>query len=122
MALRFRRTSVLSLVALGTASLAVAQSAAPPGLYAPQGVPLGSYQSGGAYDSQALNQVLDAARRGDGARIRAAMSNIYDPVARKIALWALADSAPTAMTFQEADAARRDLADWPRPSRRQMAA
>jgi soluble lytic murein transglycosylase-like protein len=114
---------VVTLAGLGVASLAVAQSAAPPGLYPPQGVPLGSYSAGSpVYDSQTLNQALEAAKRGDGARIRAAMGQLYDPIARKIALWALVDSAPTTVTFQEADAARRELADWPRPSRRQMAA
>ncbi len=80
------------MAGLAAASLAVAQSAPPPGLYPPQGVPLGSYSAGSSvYDSQGLNQALEAAKRGDGARIRSAMGQLYDPIARKIALWALVD-------------------------------
>jgi len=80
--------------------------------------------SGGApgSDTQTLLDALGAARSGDGSRIRADMNAINDPTARKIALWALADAAPNGMSFQEADWARRQLAGWPRPARRQMAA
>lgn len=50
------------------------------------------------------------------------MAQIYDPTARKIALWALIDGAPTQVNFAEADAARRELAGWPRELRREETA
>lgn len=72
-------------------------------------------------DSDAAN--LRAALDGKSAGvIRAAMSSIQDPVARKIALWALVDRAPESLSFFEADSARRDLNGWPRASKRQAAA
>ncbi|MGA0600593.1 lytic transglycosylase domain-containing protein [Caulobacter sp. KR2-114] len=74
-------------------------------------------------DAQYLVAALNTARSGGGAGgVRAAMEAITDPLARKIALWALADSAPDTLSFSEADAARRDLAGWPRAARRQLAA
>ncbi len=73
-------------------------------------------------DAQYVQTALAAARSGDGARIRGAVVQIYDPTARKIALWALIDGAPTQVSFAEADAARRDLAGWPREVRREEAA
>jgi soluble lytic murein transglycosylase len=75
-----------------------------------------------ASDADELRAVLNAARTGEGPRIRAGMEAMHDPFAREIALWALTDSAPTAMSFAEADSARRDLADWPDRTRRQAAA
>ena len=73
-------------------------------------------------DAQNVLTALAAARSGDAGRIRAAMAQISDPTARKIAQWALIDGAPTAVSFAEADAARRDLAGWPREVRREEAA
>lgn len=75
-----------------------------------------------AAEADALRQALSAARAGDVSRARAAMAGLQDPVARKIALWALVDSSAEALNFHEVDAARRDLADWPRPGRRQSGA
>jgi soluble lytic murein transglycosylase len=66
--------------------------------------------------------VLAAARAGDGYRVRAMLGQTADPLVRKIALWALADAAPEQLTWDQAEAARRELAGWPRPSRRQTAA
>ena len=66
--------------------------------------------------------ILQAAKSGDGNRIRAAMDGQSDPIVRKIGLWTLADAAPDYLTWGEADQARRELKDWPRPSRRQVAA
>ncbi len=74
---------------------------------------------GPSTDAANVNAALAAARQGDSSRIRAAMNQIYDPVARKIALWALIDGAPTAVSFAEADAARRELVGWPRELRRE---
>lgn len=71
-------------------------------------------------DGEYLRQALTGARAGDGDRVRNAMGAIQDPLARKIAVWALADGAPQSMSFFEIDAARRDLAGWPRAMTRQM--
>jgi soluble lytic murein transglycosylase len=73
-------------------------------------------------DSTNLKSALDAARRGDVSAARAALPQISDPVARKIATWALVDANSEAMSFFELDQARRDLAGWPRAARRQTAA
>ena len=54
--------------------------------------------------------------------VRAAMASISDPLARKIALWALADVGAESMSFFELDQARRDLNGWPRSSRRDLPA
>ncbi|HEY1880887.1 MAG TPA: lytic transglycosylase domain-containing protein, partial [Caulobacteraceae bacterium] len=73
-------------------------------------------------DAANVNAALAAAKQGDASRIRSAMNQIYDPVARKIALWALIDGAPTAVSFAEADEARRELVGWPRELRREETA
>jgi len=75
-----------------------------------------------AGDGQNVMAALAAAKQGDGPRVRAAMSQILDPTARQIALWALIDGAPTEVTFSEAEAARRQLAGWPREIKRKDAA
>jgi len=72
-----------------------------------------------ANDAVLLRSALDAANRGDDATIRRAMAGLNDPVAQKIALWTLTDSLSDRMSFAELDRARKDLADWPRASRRQ---
>ncbi|MGH7022092.1 MAG: lytic transglycosylase domain-containing protein [Caulobacteraceae bacterium] len=73
-------------------------------------------------DAQNVLAALAAAKAGDGARIRAAMDQIANPTARQIALWALVDGAPAQVSFAEADAARRELAGWPREVRREEVA
>ena len=73
-------------------------------------------------DSINIRAALEAARTGDAGRIRTAMASISDPTGRKIALWAMVDSAPDQVSFFEADTARRDLAGWPRAGARQAAA
>ncbi|MFA7261477.1 MAG: lytic transglycosylase domain-containing protein [Caulobacter sp.] len=73
-------------------------------------------------DAAYLSTALTVARAGDGSRARLAMDSIQDPVARKIALWALADGAPESLSFFEADSVRRDLNGWPRAARRQATA
>ncbi|MFC3077017.1 lytic transglycosylase domain-containing protein [Phenylobacterium terrae] len=70
-------------------------------------------------DSQLMVQAMEAARRRDVAGARSAMSAIKDPVARKVALWALVDVNGETMSFAEVDRARRELADFPRGARRQ---
>jgi len=73
-------------------------------------------------DAQALDEALEAARAGDSAKVRELMLAISDPLARKIALWALVDADPDAMSFAELDGARRSLAGWPDAARRESAA
>ncbi len=73
-------------------------------------------------DSRALGEVLEAARRGDSNRIRNLMGGLSDPLARKIALWALVEANPDGMSYAELDGARRDLAGWPGEARRLAAA
>ena len=73
-------------------------------------------------DASYLSMALTAARAGDGDRVRLSMDSIRDPVAKKIALWALADGAPDSLSFFEADSVRRDLNGWPRGAKRQATA
>lgn len=73
-------------------------------------------------DAAYLSTALTVAKAGDGPRVRLAMDAIQDPVARKVALWALADGAPDSLSFFEADQIRRDLNGWPRAARRQATA
>jgi soluble lytic murein transglycosylase len=75
-----------------------------------------------AQDTAALNQALDCANRSDDKGVRQAILAMTDPLARKIALWVLADTLADRMSFDELDHARITLADWPRASRRQAAA
>jgi soluble lytic murein transglycosylase len=73
-------------------------------------------------DTQSVEAVLRAAKAGDGPRVQAILAGASDGLARKFALWALADATPEYLTWPQADEARRELPDWPRPSRRQSAA
>ncbi|CAN5301905.1 lytic transglycosylase domain-containing protein [soil metagenome] len=73
-------------------------------------------------DADGLKQALAAARASDRGRFANAVSGISDPVAKKIAAWAMIDVAGEDMSFFELDQARRDLADWPRGARRQALA
>lgn len=73
-------------------------------------------------DRSWFGQGLSAARRGDVAGARTAISNLSDPVARKTVTWALVDAAGESLSFYDVDAARRDLAGFPRPGRRQVTA
>jgi soluble lytic murein transglycosylase len=73
-------------------------------------------------DSANLQTALAAAKRGDVSGARMAMDSLQDPIAKKIAQWALIDNNAEAMSFFELDAARRDLAGWPRAARRDAAA
>ena len=105
--------------AAGDATPATPPAAAPPPASQPY-LPYQPFQS--ATDSGSVMAVLAAARSGDGARVRAALDQTSDPLTRKVALWALADAAPEFLSWDLAASAKRDLAEWPRPSRRQVAA
>ena len=67
-----------------------------------------------------VSAALNAARRGDGAQ--ADIAQMADPVARKLAFWAMVDSGGEQLSFYQLDQARRDFAGWPRASHRQIAA
>lgn len=73
-------------------------------------------------DISLLRRAIDAARRGDVNGARAARDGLTDSLARKVATWALADYDGESIGFFEIDQARRDLAEWPRAQRRQVAA
>ena len=73
-------------------------------------------------DSSGLKSALDAARRGDIGSARTTIAGINDPIAKRIATWALVDANSDQLSFFELDQARRDLAGWPRAARRQAAA
>jgi soluble lytic murein transglycosylase len=106
-----------------TATLALAGFATAQGLEGDTARPSATIPAMAASnDTQAVTQALGAARAGESSRVQAILASTSDPLARRIALWALADAAPDTMTWAQADEARRELADWPRPSRRQMAA
>ena len=69
-----------------------------------------------------LRQAIDAAQSGDISRARDLRDSLASPLARKLVLWAMADSSADSLTFFELDQARKDLWGWPRASRRQGAA
>jgi soluble lytic murein transglycosylase len=73
-------------------------------------------------DRQALEAALTYARRGDAGTVREAIQQMANPVARKIALWAMVDADGEQLAFFELDQARRDLVGWPRAGRRQTVA
>ena len=106
-----------ALLSAGCA-LAAAGIAAAGGAMAQGGAQVQTYQYSvrqqlGDSDSRALGQILEAVRLGDAPRIRTLMDQISDPLAHKIALWALIEANPDGMSYAELDGARRDLAGWP---------
>ena len=115
---RVRKTSVGVGAAALVAGIATAQTVNEPPPQATMAPPVDS----AANPTSAVETILQAARAGDGNRIRAAMDGQSDPLVRKFGLWALADAAPDYLSWGEADQARRELKDWPRPSRREVAA
>ena len=84
--------------------------------------PLGYTPSPSADDMSNFREALRAAETGDVSRADSLRAGLSDPVARKLVLWAMADSAGTSMSFFQLDQARRDLWGWPRAGRRQAAA
>jgi len=73
-------------------------------------------------DQAMFAQGLAAAKRGDIAGAKSVISNLSDPVARKVVTWAMVDVSSNLLGFYDLDAARRDLAGFPRATRRQIAA
>lgn len=83
-------------------------------------VPRSTYVSDA--DAAGLRDVIERARRGDVQGAREGLQRIADPLARRVGLWALMDSNGSSLSFAEMDRALRDMAEWPRPSRRRLAA
>ena len=84
--------------------------------------PLGYTPSPSADDMSNFREALRAAETGDVSRADSLRAGLSDPIARKLVLWAMADSAGSSMSFFQLDQARRDLWGWPRSGRRQAAA
>ncbi len=112
-------TTVLAAMAGGIADAQTTSGGTPQLITTPQVAYRQPVSDG---DISYLKAALTAARAGDGDRVRLSMDAISDPLTRKIALWALADGAPDSLSFFEADSARRDLAGWPRSTKRQATA
>jgi soluble lytic murein transglycosylase len=73
-------------------------------------------------DSTRLRQAIQAAQSGDTDSARSASAAISNPIARRLVLWAMIDSAGTNLNFFDLDSAKRELWGWPRSARRQNAA
>jgi len=116
--LRLRRASLAIGAAALVAGIAGAQTLNAPPAQATMAPPADAAVSA----TSSVQAILQAARSGDGNRARTLMDGQSDPVVRRIGLWAMADAAPDYLTWDEADRARRELKDWPRPSRREVAA
>lgn len=125
--------SILLLATVANAQQASPQNAPAPGPYAPfsegpRPIELNQPPANASYtrlsmtDAATLRSAIAAAKRRDGTTARAAIAAINDPAAKKLATWALIDSAADTMSFYELDQARHDLNGWPRPARRQLAA
>jgi soluble lytic murein transglycosylase len=120
-----RKSLLISSCVVLSYSVADAQTAYTPsyGQAAPASTPASPYrQPLSSSDAANLRTALEAARRADAETIRSARAAISDPLARKIALWALADGAIDRLSFYEIDSARKELAGFPRHAKRQAAA
>jgi soluble lytic murein transglycosylase len=120
----FQLTALGVGIVLAACGVARAQPAYPaaPSYYTPPS-PVAAYGQGlSPTDAQGLLMALTAARSGDSARVREAMAGLSDPLAGKIALWALADTAPDSLGEQETASVANLPAGWPRLDRRQIAA
>ncbi|HEY5409479.1 MAG TPA: lytic transglycosylase domain-containing protein, partial [Caulobacteraceae bacterium] len=119
-----RKVSVAmaGLIVVGVAQAQVNPSSSDGSAAAVQTPSLGYQPSPSADQTATLREALKAGQTGDVGRADSLRAGLSDPVARKLVLWAMADSAGERMTFSELDQARRDLWGWPRASRRQAAA
>ena len=111
-----------ALLSAGCA-LAAAAIAAAGGALAEGGAQVQTYQYSlkqplSDSEGRTLEEVLEAARLGDAPRIRNLTNDLSDPMARKIALWALIEANSDGMSYAELDGARRDLAGWPGAAKR----
>ncbi len=117
-----RRLTVAAL-AVGVAAVATAQPIPYTQLgQSPVMTPAAPFAGVATTESGWLREALNAAKTGDVAGARAASANLADPLARRLALWALVDTSAESLGFAEVDRARRELLGWPRAARRQAAA
>lgn len=104
----------------GLAAPVIAQTTAPaPGSSQPMGYQRSRLSTS---DAAALRSALAAARSQNSSQVETLRNQMSDPVAQDLARWALVDVMGPRLTYFELDAARRDLAGWPRPATRQSAA
>jgi soluble lytic murein transglycosylase len=119
----FAGTGFVGACAAALFGVATAQGLVPSVL--PPAAPQDAGQPGprpySALESSTLRQAIEAARAGDvtGAKLR--RDALTDPLARRIATWAIVDANSTSLSFFDLDAARRDLMNWPRQTRRNNA-
>jgi soluble lytic murein transglycosylase len=117
-----RRGLFAAATAIAAAGVAIAGAALAGDSYPAQTLQYSVRQPLNDSDSRTLASLLEAARMGDAARIRNDMGELSDPLARKIALWALIEVNADGLSYAELDGARRDLAGWPGAARREAAA
>lgn len=128
MASLLRRSALIGASVVLTWSVADAQTSPQPYTPAPPApAPTAvqpAYRSGAlSYPDQSyLSQALAQAKAADLDGAMAARAGIRDPLAKKIATWAIVDSLSDRMSFYEIDTARKELAGFPRHSKRQAAA
>ena len=96
--------------------------AAPPAVVVPPMPAAPRYTSISNADADALQELIGDARRGDVNGGRDALARISEPSARRLGLWLLLDTNGPSLGFAEVDRSLRDMADWPRPARRRLAA
>jgi soluble lytic murein transglycosylase len=96
--------------------------AAPPAVVVPPVPAAPRYTSISNADADALQELIGDARRGDVNGGRDALARISEPSARRLGLWLLLDTNGPSLGFAEVDRSLRDMADWPRPARRRLAA
>ena len=117
-----RRALVSAATAIVVGGVAVTGAALAGDTYSAQTLQYSVRQPLNDSDARTLASLLDAARMGDAAKIRNEMGELSDPLARKIALWALIETNPDGLSYAELDGARRDLAGWPGAAGREAAA
>ncbi|HEX6859336.1 MAG TPA: lytic transglycosylase domain-containing protein [Caulobacteraceae bacterium] len=126
----WRKSALITTCAVLTYSLASAQPATHPYMPAtpapavvqPLTPAPSPYRGVSASDASNLRAVLDSARQGQTDSAMAARGGIADPLVRKIATWAVVDSIGDQLSFYEVDTARKELAGFPRQSKRQALA
>lgn len=121
---RVSRKLAIAAAAVGIAVVADAQPIPYTQLSSTPAAPAIPYPAylGANSESGWLREALNAAKAGDVARALNASANLQDPVARKVAFWALTDSSAERLSFADVDRSRRELVGWPRAARRQSAA
>ena len=93
----------------------------PPTTDATAPAPMLPLSAGGA-GLATFRELIHAAKTGDATTVTAGLSRLSIPAERHAVQWALIDNAATRVDFRTLDAARKDLAGWPRSSRRQAGA